>query len=176
MLPIPGQYYDSENGLHYNYWRYYDSGVGGYVSSDPIGLDGGVNTYAYVGGNPVGRIDPLGLVECDENDDDCWKNCLKNDPLFLYIAAFSLTPAINLKTPGELKRGFGGKKGKSRFTSFDRRYPNFPGANPDGGVSRRTASGRFKGVGRIGTFGAAAGVFATTYSLTAMARCALECS
>jgi len=60
-LRLPGQRYDKETGLHYNYFRDYDPSIGRYGESDPIGLRGGLNTYAYVGGSPLRLSDLLGL-------------------------------------------------------------------------------------------------------------------
>ncbi|MDH3328289.1 MAG: RHS domain-containing protein [Desulfobulbaceae bacterium] len=65
---FPGQYYDSETGLHYNWHRYYDPATGRYISADPIGLAGGMNLYAYVGGNPLNKKDRKGLYKGDEFD------------------------------------------------------------------------------------------------------------
>jgi RHS repeat-associated protein len=59
-LRFPGQYYQAETGLNYNYFRDYDPQTGRYIESDPIGLHGGINTYVYTADNPVTRIDPSG--------------------------------------------------------------------------------------------------------------------
>ena len=60
-LRLPGQLEDPETGLHQNLNREYDPSLGRYLQADPIGLLGGVNTYAYVGGDPVNLVDPQGL-------------------------------------------------------------------------------------------------------------------
>ena len=60
-LRFPGQYYDQETGLLYNLNRYYSTDIGRYITSDPVGITGGLNTYNYANVNPVVGIDPFGL-------------------------------------------------------------------------------------------------------------------
>jgi RHS repeat-associated protein len=63
-LRFPGQYYQAETGIFQNYYRDYFPSIGRYLESDPIGLNGGsYSTYAYASGNPITRIDPLGLAD-----------------------------------------------------------------------------------------------------------------
>lgn len=59
-LRYPGQYFDSETGLFQNWDRDYDPQVGRYIESDPIGLEGGLDTYAYALNAPTLFTDPTG--------------------------------------------------------------------------------------------------------------------
>ena len=68
-MRFPGQRYDAHTGLNYNYFRDYEPGTGRYVQSDPIGLDGGITTYAYAANSPGISKDPMGL-KC--NSQGCW--------------------------------------------------------------------------------------------------------
>jgi RHS repeat-associated protein len=96
-LRFPGQYLDSESGLHQNWFRDYDPSIGRYIESDPIGLEGGLNTYAtyaYVLANPLRHTDVSGrqtrddIIVCLSNPELCsvpeLKACRAESPEHFY--------------------------------------------------------------------------------------------
>ena len=70
-LRFPGQYYDSETGLHYNFHRYYSPKLGRYLTTDPIGIYGGINLFIYGANNPIKYFDPFGLTTLTLNVGSC---------------------------------------------------------------------------------------------------------
>ena len=74
-LRFPGQHFDEETGLHYNWHRYYSPQIGRYLKPDPIGLYASMNRYAYVINNPIMLIDILGL--CRDSLYDYWRERFK---------------------------------------------------------------------------------------------------
>lgn len=72
-LRMPGQEFEISTGFNHNGWRDYAPALGRYLESDPIGLTGGVNTYAYALGNPLVYFDPQGLAAaaCHNPKDKC---------------------------------------------------------------------------------------------------------
>ncbi|HEY3489022.1 MAG TPA: RHS repeat-associated core domain-containing protein [Candidatus Deferrimicrobiaceae bacterium] len=67
-LRFPGQYYDQETGLNYNFHRDYDPKTGRYVEADPIGIRGGINIYAYAKNNSISETDVTGLWSTDAHN------------------------------------------------------------------------------------------------------------
>lgn len=107
--PVPqrirfqGQWEDAETGLYYNRFRYYDPDSARYVSSDPISLSGGINTYRYAP-NPIGWVDPLGLPPCrDQIMKVVGERMEKHKP-----AIQALDPNAFSGYRGSLARGFKG--------------------------------------------------------------------
>jgi RHS repeat-associated protein len=157
-----GGLYDRDTKLIHFGFREYDPFTGKWTAKDPILFAGGdTNLYGYVLGDPVSGIDPKGLWT-----KDCISKCLLNYPgSWIYLGP-EFAPLLNLKLPGERRRGFGGSRGKSMWTSLDRRF----GLKPRGGVLHRN-----KPVGKLGTVVIVVGGVSVGYFLGALATCSLEC-
>jgi RHS repeat-associated protein len=93
-----GREYDPETGLLYYRHRYLDPEIGRFLSEDPIGLNGGINAYAYVGNDPINWVDPLGEARSRA---DCWK-------LLKQIENMSAKLAKEIAKYDPVKDGMGG--------------------------------------------------------------------
>jgi RHS repeat-associated protein len=108
-LRMPGQLYDAESALSYNYYRDYEAATGRFPQSDPIGLAGGVSMYGYVGGAPLGGTDLLGLRTIfigglmDKWTDNVisFQKTYPNSQYFSYYQAGAIQRAINGVPRGE---------------------------------------------------------------------------
>ncbi len=87
-IRFQGQWADEETGLYYNRHRYYDPDMGRYITSDPIGLAGGLNEYGYVI-NPSKLVDPLGL----SGEEGIFKRAFKDIPrMFVQFVKQAVLP------------------------------------------------------------------------------------
>jgi RHS repeat-associated protein len=111
-LRFPGQYFDSESGTHYNINRDYNPLTGRYIQSDPIGFDGGVNSFGYVGGMPIVAIDKEGLWcwfgwfrKCDDE----YNKVLTFEGIFETVAAIGAGETAMIGTYTDGQRGKNGR-------------------------------------------------------------------
>ncbi len=187
-----GGLYDADTGLVRFGFRDYDAEVGRWTAKDPLGFGGGdSDLYGYCEGDPINWMDPEGLFIAPLGlttdlghpappsyfDSDCFIKCLFEDKLFKRAFALSPLGLLNLKSMEEIIKALSrsGKKG-SIWTSIDKNWPNFPGANPGGGWKREAGKiKRGKPVGRLGAASTVASFIGTAYMIVRIIHCYARC-
>ena len=125
-LRFPGQQFDRESNLHYNYFRDYDPAVGRYIQSDPIGLNGGINTFGYVHGDPLIFSDPNGLCV-----GPLFPACViaaENTPTILTVTSVVAGVATGADVPGPIGATSAGARTIAQQMGRIVRYPNWGAA------------------------------------------------
>ncbi|NII55540.1 RHS repeat-associated core domain-containing protein [Luteibacter sp. SG786] len=126
-LRFPGQRYDAVSGLYYNYFRYFDPVSGRYIQSDPIGLAGGISTYAYVANNPYVRTDRFGLDDSAAMyNPEFWGRPQPSHPDYYHVTINYLigTASFTLTRSGTVYSGVGPVYGGPK-SSVNTRVPGF---------------------------------------------------
>ena len=178
-------YYDKETNFHYNYYRDYDPSMGRYIESDPIGLDGGINTFGYVQSNPLRNSDPFGLdipvavllqnivtpID-DMKANDCFFSCVESHYGVGAVAARAVVAvgAIPINKPVRGIKVLGGASQNTNVVSF---YGSkVPGMNSKIGTQ---IVGTNRWFGLAGRLNLALGLGLLSYDITSVALCMERC-